>query len=288
MLAAKNVIMDKIIFPVMATPKIDGIRCLVVKGQALTRSFKPIPNNHIRTSIEAVCPDGFDGEIVCGKTFQDVQSMVMSEDGEPEFQYLVFDSVRDINLTYAERQIHLAEDFSHSDIIKIAKPLYAETANNLEQLNKIMDRHLEQGHEGTMIRSPSSPYKCGRATLKEGYLTAIKPFVDGEATVIGFEERMHNTNAPTLDAFGRTERSTHKDNMVPMDTLGAFICRDDAGNVFNLGTGKGLTDELRKEIWDNMGKYIGRNVHYRYQKHGSLDKPRIPIWHGFRDPKDMS
>mgnify|MGYP006263262291 CR=1 FL=1 len=34
-------------YPVYATPKIDGIRCIKVGGRALTRTFKPIPNVYI-------------------------------------------------------------------------------------------------------------------------------------------------------------------------------------------------------------------------------------------------
>ena len=40
-------------FPVLATPKLDGIRCLKIGGKALTRSFKPISNRFAREWIEA-------------------------------------------------------------------------------------------------------------------------------------------------------------------------------------------------------------------------------------------
>ena len=39
---------DKAKFPYAATPKIDGIRFLMVDGQAVSRSFKPIRNEHIQ------------------------------------------------------------------------------------------------------------------------------------------------------------------------------------------------------------------------------------------------
>ena len=49
----------------LATPKIDGIRALMIDGHLVSRTFKPIRNNYIRTMLEAVLPDGADGEIVC-------------------------------------------------------------------------------------------------------------------------------------------------------------------------------------------------------------------------------
>ncbi len=290
LLAAKKPVFEKIKFPVLATPKIDGIRCLVIGGKALSRSFKPIPNNHIREMIEKYCPEGFDGEILCGEGFNDVQSMVMKRDGTPNFRYLVFDYVLNSLIEpYAERIKNLqgfcAQNPMIHDVVDILIP---EVANNLEELQAIMQKHLEQGHEGTMIRDPGSPYKCGRSSLKEGYLIAIKYFEDGEAEVIGFEELMHNENEQERDAFGNSERSSKKENMVPGNTLGALIVRKDDGTEFKIGTGQGLTKALRQEIWDNKEKYLGKLAHYRSQPHGVKDKPRIPVWHGFRSREDMS
>jgi DNA ligase-1 len=286
-LAAKKPVFENIKFPVLATPKIDGIRCIKVNGQALSRSFKPIPNHHIRNWIEANCPDGFDGEILCGDGFNDVQSMVMGREGTPNFTYLVFDYVKDSLIKpYVDRINDLLAYVPRSN--ENLKYLNPEVANNLEELKEIMARHLAEGHEGTMIRDPGSPYKCGRASLKEGYLTAIKYFEDGEAEVIGFEELMHNENEQTKDAFGHSERSSKKENMVAGNTLGALLVRRADGVEFKIGTGQGLTAALRKEIWDNKDKYLGKLAHYRSQPHGVKDKPRIPVWHGFRSKEDVS
>lgn len=291
LLAAKKPVFEKLQFPVLATPKIDGIRCIKVNGQALSRSFKPIPNHHIRNWIEANCPDGFDGEILCGDGFSDVQSMVMSREGEPKFTYLVFDYVTtSLTEPYQSRMDNLSLKFKETGLhlSPSAEILYPEVANNLDELRLIMEKHLLEGHEGTMIRTPDSPYKCGRSSLKEGYLIAIKEFVDAEAEVIGFEEQMKNNNEATLDAFGHKERSSHNENKVAAGMLGAFIVKSEDGTTFKIGTGVGLTQELRKKIWDNQAEYLGKLVHYRYQPHGVKDRPRIPSYYGFRNKEDMS
>lgn len=290
MLAAKKPILENLTFPLLATPKIDGIRCLKLDRKAVSRSFKPIPNVHIRTLIEEYCPDGFDGEIICGNGFNDVQSLVMTRDGTPNFRYLVFDYVLTSTETpYDQRMEHLKGFCTQNPkIFEVVDLLIPEVVNNLEELHLVMEKHLAQGHEGTMVRTPKSPYKCGRASLKEGYLTAIKYFVDDEASVVGFQEQMHNENEKTSDAFGYSERSSHKENMKPAGTLGAFLVRHSDGTEFKIGTGKGLTAALRKEIWDNQSQYLGKIVHYRYQPHGVKDRPRIPSFYGFRSPEDMS
>lgn len=291
MLAAKKPVLEKLAFPLLATPKIDGIRCIKIGGKALSRSFKPIPNHHIREMIEKNCPDGFDGEIICGNGFSDVQSLVMTREGTPDFVYLVFDYVtKSLETTYLERITNLATAFNaNPTMMTFCSPLIPIMVESLDELQTIIDKHLLEGYEGTMIRTPGSPYKCGRSTLKEGYLTAIKQFVDAEAEVIGFEEQMHNDNKALEDAFGYTERSSHKEHMVPANTLGAFLVRDLESKVeFKIGTGKGLTADLKKEIWTNKNSFLGKVIHYRYQPHGVKDRPRIPSFYGFRHQEDMS
>ena len=98
-------------FPLLATPKLDGVRALVIDGHAVTRKFKPIPNKYIRAKIEHYCPDGFDGEIMSGNLeFNDLQSLVMTEEGEPDFEYHVFDYVKDdLTKPYKERVLDLEE-----------------------------------------------------------------------------------------------------------------------------------------------------------------------------------
>ena len=80
-------------FPYIATPKIDGIRFLMIDGVAVSRTFKPIRNKHIQSLLSQYLPDGVDGELTSGDTFQSSTSAVMTIEGEPEFKVWVFDYV---------------------------------------------------------------------------------------------------------------------------------------------------------------------------------------------------
>lgn len=51
-------------YPVIGSPKLDGIRCLIVDGKAVSRNFKEIPNRHIAKDLSDGVPNGFDGEIL--------------------------------------------------------------------------------------------------------------------------------------------------------------------------------------------------------------------------------
>ncbi len=75
---------DKAQFPYLATPKIDGIRFLMVDGKAVSRSFKPIRNKYIQERLQCL-PDGIDGDLTVGTTFQISSSGIMSIKGEPDF-----------------------------------------------------------------------------------------------------------------------------------------------------------------------------------------------------------
>lgn len=264
-------------WPLMATPKLDGIRCIIVNGQPLSRKLKPIPNKHAAALLKTL-PDGLDGELMCfGKTFNETQSLLMSEEGTPDFTYCVFDYI-DANKNYVER-IDILRRLTLPAWTKLVLPI---TVDNEQQLLALEKKILRAKYEGVMLRKPSSPYKYGRSTFKEGYLLKLKRFKDSEAEIVGFEEKMKNNNTPTKDELGHTKRSSHKANKKPAGTLGKLIVQDvKTGILFSIGTG--FNDKLRKHIWKNRKKYKGKIVNYIFQDVGMKNKPRFPSFRGFRN-----
>ena len=289
MLAASCDDIDQLRYPLLATSKVDGIRSVIIDGVAMSRSLKPIPNRYIQSIIGRADFNGLDGELLVGDTFQQATSGIMSEDGEPDFTFYVFDDFAQIGRGYRERMTVLQERCRRIGSGNRIVGLFPVVLRNREELDAYSAQELSKGFEGVMVRSPSSPYKQGRATFKEGFLTKIKPFADSEATVVGFEERMHNANTATTNALGRTERSSHKENLVPMGTLGALICSNQAkwpGVTFRVGTG--FDDATRAYIWANRSGYLAETVKFKYQAIGTVDKPRIPVFLGWRSAEDMS
>lgn len=289
---AEKVELDKIKYPVLATPKLDGIRCLKVNGQAVSRKFKPIPNNFIRTWIETNFPDGVDGELIMdGGTFQETTSAVMTEDGEPRnVVYHIFDYVApsgnvltDLQVPYWKRMENLYGLITQ--IPKTARVLLPREIKTEEELLEYEQKLLSEGYEGVMLRSTHGPYKCGRSTVKEGYLLKLKRFEDAEAEVIGFEERMHNSNEAKKDALGHTERSSAKSGMVPTGMLGALIVRTKDGLEFKIGTG--FTDGQRRLYWEKRESYLGSLAKYKFQPTGVKEAPRFPVFLGWRSPNDL-
>tara|TARA_R110002094_G_scaffold220250_1_gene192823 strand:+ start:53047 stop:53976 length:930 start_codon:yes stop_codon:yes gene_type:complete len=284
-------------YPLLASPKLDGIRCVMIDGKALSRTFKPIPNDYIRNWCELHLPSGFDGELCLRDwtaLFRDVSSAVMRKSGEPDFTYAAFDYVEtSLELGFAKRYYNLEREvYDRIENTRSAgKHLFRVRhwhIETVEELRELHNKFMVQGFEGTMVRSIDGAYKCGRATTKQGTLLKIKPMDDEEAAIIGFEEQMTNNNVAELDAFGRTKRSSAKGGKVPNGTLGKFRCRFLRDGVeFPCGTGLGLDDALRSEVWGNKDEFMGKIIKVRHQPDpgGRLDgqKPRIPIFVGFRN-----
>jgi DNA ligase-1 len=273
-------------YPVMCSPKLDGIRCLVVNGQPLSRKFKEIPNQHIRESLQRDLKGlTLDGELMLdGKPFNEISSAVMSEDGSPDFRYHVFDYLSLSDKEPFQQRFKRLCELNLPSYCKIVEHVLVNSSTELLQYETTA---LASHYEGVMVRSVSSPYKNGRSTLREGYLLKLKQFSDSEAKILNFEEKMHNNNEATIDELGHTKRSTHKENMIPAGTLGAFVVRDLYSNMeFRVATG--LDDVLRKQIWLNRDQYLNKTIKYKYQPSGMKDLPRFPVFIGFRDDRDIS
>jgi DNA ligase-1 len=293
MLAGKITDSNKIKFPVLATPKLDGIRCLTDGTTALSRTFKEIPNQHIQKVMKGLLAN-LDGELMVAGSFNDVQSAVMSEDGEPNFIYYVFDYVLPNTNTQLNTPYYLRmEDLKKLELPTFCVKVLPVLVNNMDELITYEEKCLIEGFEGVMIRSPDGPYKCGRSSEKQGYLLKVKRFEDSEAKITGFVEQLTNENEAEEDELGHTKRSTCQKNMIPNGHLGKFIATEIGdtpwkGKDLKIGGAKGMTKEMRKEIWENQDKYLGKIVKYTFQPHGVKDLPRLPIWIGFRDESDMS
>jgi DNA ligase-1 len=275
-------------FPLLATPKLDGIRVLKIDGKVLTRKFKELPNHHIRNLLEKYLPDNIDGELITHGTFNEIQSKVMSFDGEPEFTFYAFD--------YVQGKLTDPYDIRTKDmkcvISKIKNSpfkiitLMPQLISNLDELMSYEQVCIDDGYEGVMLRNPKGKYKCGRSTPKEQILIKIKRFLDAEAKVIGFEEKLHNENIQETDEFGLAKRSSKKEGLIPANMLGSLIVEDLKTGV-KFGLGSGFDDSLKREIWKNQKKYLNKIVKYKYQSVGVKDAPRFPVFLGFRSELDL-
>jgi len=219
--------------------------------------------------------------------YRTTTSIVMSEDKDPAgVKFWAFDTFEPGR--FETRYDYVGEIVFHLDDPDV-EIVHHRLIKNEEELLRFEAAALEAGHEGIMVRSLDGPYKQGRSSVKEGYLLKLKRFLDGEAIITGFYEEQENQNESKTNALGRTERSTAKAGLVGKGTLGGFEV-EGLGSTYDgvaFQVGGGFTAEMRKQFWKDRKKLIGDVVKYKYFPTGSKDRPRFPVFLGFRDKKDM-
>ena len=291
---------EDLTFPVLVTPKIDGVRAIKIDGKLMSRSLKQIPNIAIRTLMERILPeDGIsDGELSVDSDFQKTVSAVMSVNTvlPNNFKFYWFDWVQnsDFNVPYYLRVLAMHDYIKNntrtrpSELrrLKIIIPLIPAQVDNLEELSLFEEASIRKGYEGVVVRSYAGRYKCGRSTMREGLMIKIKRSEDFEATIIDTEELMHNLNEEQRDNFGRIQRSSAKGNKVKSWTLGVLVARAHNGKIFKIGTG--FTSQQRQDLWASRNDLIGKLVKYRSAGKSKDNVPKCAVFIGIRHHDDMT
>lgn|SRR5262245_1777678 len=280
---AVNIETKDIRFPAYASAKVDGVRALVIDGKLRSRSLLPIPNRYVSAVFSHPALNGWDGELVVGSptakdVFRVTQSALSREDGKPNVTWYVFDNFS-ASGGFAQRHKTLT---NHPGIVVLEQRL----CKNEAELLAFEAEMLEAGYEGLIVRSVNGAYKHGRSTANEQGMLKVKRFTDGEAVILGVEEELANGNAATVNALGRTERSSHACNMKPKGRMGALKVKDILSGVeFNIGTGFDMRD--REYFWCKRDNVVGKIVKYKSFLIGVKDSPRFPVYLGGREKWDM-
>jgi len=281
-------------YPLLASPKLDGIRCFKLNGHAVTRTLKPIPNEFVRNWVEQNLPDGIDGELVLQDNwkaaFAEVSSAITNHRGAPRFCFAAFDWVREgkESVPFEHRFNNLRHELARFNDLDLS--LRKGTAavvphvpvRSALELQIVVTQHMEMGFEGTMVRCPDGRYKFGRSTENEGILLKIKAFDDEEAVVIGIEEEMENTNEKI--GVGIQKRATKQEGMIGKGRIGKLVC-EFLSDRREFRVGSGLT-EAHKEAMSRRSP-IGRIVKVKHQPppggRPNGVAPRGPVFLGFRE-----
>lgn len=295
-LLAENHNPELLKFPYLASPKIDGFRCFVDGDEALTRSRKPQPNGVIFEALSRMGFHGHDGELVHGDVkdptvFQASSGVLRTKaHPAPDWSWHLFDSFKDTDIPFyrrlerAEANARLANEILGENRVFHVEHTLIETMDDLE---KYEAEQLALGFEGVMLRDPMGRYKFGRSTVKENILLKVKRYQHDEAVVVGFVEMMHNENEAFENELGRTARASNAENLVPSGMLGSLICSSpDWPETFDVSASS-MTLAERKHYWENREQLRGRLTRYKHFSHGAKDRPRHPVWAGWRDEWDM-
>lgn len=280
---------EKLQYPLLGSPKLDGIRGVVSADMFLmSRTWIQLPSYQAQELFTSV--PYLDGELIEGcetdfDVYNRTQSHIMSENKPGDLSYHIFDYAHPDyhHLPFYERHLmaqRLIE--GRNEPFKIVPHVPIE---NEEELLEYEQAQVTLGFEGIMLRTLNGRYKPGRATINEGIIYKLKRFLDAEGIVVGFIEREINTNEQLRDERGYAKRSSAKAGMRGAGTLGKFIV-DFNGQEINVGPGTFKHSELQK-IWDNRDAYLQRILKFRYFAHGIKDAPRHARATGWRDQIDL-
>lgn len=300
----------KVKFPVLAQPKIDGVRSLHCTGKLTGRSLKQHKNRHVTTMFSHSALAGFDGEMAAEReTHPDLcrltSSALSTITGEPWILWWLFDfATPDTKaMIYLDRLILLQQrlniiqtDYPH--LFPHLRIMPHRMCNTMEELEAYDTENLIAGYEGTCFRDPLGLHKQGRSSPTQGGLLRIKRFIDFEFRAHTIIEGEENQNEAQTNELGNTFRTSHQENKVANGMVGAMLGNvlndviDDGKLLFQKGAevrvGAGcLSHEQRRYYYHNQGELM-RLIHKaKFFPKGIKDKPRFPTWQSFRSPEDI-
>ena len=290
--------LSKLKMPVMCLPKVDGVRGLHVIGRMTGRSLKSHDNLYVTEKYSSPRCGGFDGEFTMGdirgeSLCRDTTSAMSRIQGEPNVFWNLFDYWREdlLDKPYKERYAELVsftqlhKTWCEQMNIRVIPYVLLHTVAEVEAY---YEECLNKGYEGIIVRDPEGKVKFGRTTVKEGAYLRLKPSSDKEAKVLRLVEAEQNNNEAKVNELGRTERSSHRENLVGKGMVGMLVCQDlETGMEINVGAGK-MTHEERTHYWNNPQEIVGKFIKYKSLDTGVKDKPRHARFISIRAESDMS
>lgn len=281
--------------------KLDGCRAVVINSKLISRKALPYENPFVQqwAKENEVALMGLDGELIIGEpceqfegdnVFNRSSGPLGKQTGTPDFTFYVFEA-HDAGSMLAEERYQYVKnsvEYAKPPRVKVVEQVRLHT---LAEIKQYAAKAALLGYEGIMLKRPDKKYKNGRSTLLEGILMKVKDWTDSEAVIIGVKQGTTNTNELKKDELGHAKRSSAKAGKVPIETIGSWLVRDlYSGIEFSCPPGP-FTEEQLKQLWKEHnspdGSHVGKILTYKYQRVGTLRKPRFPGAFRFRPKFDI-
>ena len=266
---------------VISQPKLDGVRCIATKDGLATRTGKPITAvPHISEALVdffAKYPDAvLDGELYNHDLKDDFNALIhlirkqnLSPEHLKESKEMVEYHIYDVPVTGLRKKALSCDRFV--DRFSILDPytaigghssryhsgvrgVHTHIVETPEQLDEKFEDYVSQGYEGQMVRF-NVPYENKRSSK----LLKRKEFIDGEYTILGYEE-------------GRGNRA---------GTVKHFKFETEAGRPFTSNV-KG-THAYLKDFLGVAEAQVGKRATIKYFQLTPDGVPRFPYVMGIRD-----
>lgn len=191
-------------------------------------------------------------------------------------------------LRYAKLVRLVDENFGADRLRAGVRVLPYTVVENAEEAQAFIEKCLDEGYEGAIFRDPESARKNGRATARDNDFWRFKPASTKDCLITGFEEALENRNEATTNALGRTERSSHQENLVGKGMIGTVLAIDKvSGKPIRLGPGM-MTHKERVDWFNDPTQIIGWAAEYVSLDVGVKDKPRQARFKRRREKYDLA
>ena len=266
------------------TTKIDGGRIIALKQDGHVEFFTRAGQRYeglvdLEEEMRELMPDNtcLDGEITLfdrgdlssKEAYKQTMKIVRQTTNMEKhgIKMLVFDWMpasdfkrQKCELTYSLRRAYLDKMFHDLDLMYFETLPMLYVGSETSMITEILEEAVAKGEEGIMINILDAEYEFKRTNN----LLKCKKFDSCDLQVCDLEE-----------GSGKY-----------VGMLGAFVCEYKGGEV---RVGSGLTDDLRKEIWQNPEKYINAIIEVSFFEEtkdstGKLSL-RFPTFKDFRPDK---
>jgi ATP-dependent DNA ligase len=260
----------------------DNIKLLSRTGKEWGPSFNVIKDavRHIAEEFD-LRNVVLDGEVAIWKKgrmdFQEMQRMFFPKDGRApngKMVYTIFDYApideyyEPTKLTYGSRLENLHNTLGNQTLgthVELIESGHLTDPDQAHLDQKAEDFVRLYGCDGAIIRRLDKV----PTNRKSSDITKVKPFEDGEAFV-----------------RGKVEGKGHL-----VGSLGTMVCefikdKKPTGIMFEIGTGEGLTKDVRQELW-NDADLDKKVVNFKFQRLTDDGVPLLPTYRGLRSLEDM-
>jgi ATP-dependent DNA ligase len=262
-----------IIFPCAAQRKLDGLRMMVHKegDKIILESRKgTIFENFDKLKVDLVKlfknkPNGFylDGELYCNElNFETIsgisrklQDTLTNEQLNTinKVKYHVYDcfNINNMDDIFIKR-LKIINELPKVNMVEIVETI---DIKSIEDIYKNHAKFVEEGYEGIMLRNYNSKYQLNKRSKD---LQKFKEFMEEEFIIVGYHE-------------GQGDEA----GMVIWD------CKTKNGDTFAVRP-RG-TREVKRELFKNGDKYIGKELTVIFQEYTEYGIPRFPVGKDIRE-----
>lgn len=261
---------NDIVYPCFVQPKLDGLRCVVYQrdGKILYQSRNGVyyeTMEYLSSSLSSVFdryPDIIlDGELYTKDyPFEELAGMIRKKNSKLTEQdqeklklvkYHIYDVV-DETMDFTGRIEFLSNEVATSEYLVLVPTVRCV---DKVKFREMFARWVEEGYEGIMLRNSSGLY---RTNYRSHDLQKYKEFKEDEYEIVGYRE-----------GEGRDEGTV------------LWMCVTPEGRQFSVRPRGSM--ELRRELFQEGDKYVGKKLTVIYQELSEMKVPRFPVGKDVRE-----